>query len=229
MSSNALTSAIRRAQALAHEIKAEGREATPKELATLEQAAELAERVWVSADIGKGHKERWVPVIADLELVWREIAKHVGDDEYVLPAQRFRDPGINRQRTDYSLSPASEQAIWRLVRKVVERAGIPAKVTPHTLRHAYCDHVARHAGLQVAQQAMGHANLATTELYLGQPTLDEIATAMRGVTLGAEQTFQVPEDSTASAVEAPTGIEPVYTALQAAAYPLRHGAGGDLA
>jgi hypothetical protein len=29
--------------------------------------------------------------------------------------------------------------------------------------------------------------------------------------------------------KAPTGIEPVYTALQAAAYPLRHGAGGDLA
>jgi hypothetical protein len=32
------------------------------------------------------------------------------------------------------------------------------------------------AGLQVAQQAMGHANLATTELYLSKPTLDEIAT-----------------------------------------------------
>jgi hypothetical protein len=76
---------------------------------------------------------------------------------------------------------------------------------------------------------MGHANLSTTELYLGRPTLDELAQAMRGVTLGAEQAFEVQEDSTASAVEAPTGIEPVYTALQAAAYPLRHGAGGDLA
>ena len=185
--------------------------------------------VWVSSDIGKGSKERWVPVIANLELVWTEIAKHVADDEYVLPAQRFRDPGVNRQRTDYSLSPASEQAIWRLVKKVVEPAGIPAKGTPHTLRHAYCDHVARHGGLQHAQAAMGHANLSTTELYLGTPTLDELVQAMRGVTLGAEQTFKVQEDSTASAVEAPTGIEPVYTALQAAAYPLRHGAGGDLA
>jgi site-specific recombinase XerD len=62
---------------------------------------------------------------------------------------------------------------------------------PHTLRHAYCDHVARHAGLQVAQQTMGHANLATTELYLSQPTLDEISHAMRHVTLGTgEHTFQ---------------------------------------
>jgi site-specific recombinase XerD len=55
------------------------------------------------------------------------------------------------------------------------RAGIAASVTRHSLRHAFCDHVARQAGLQVAQQAMGHANLATTELYLGTPTRDEIA------------------------------------------------------
>jgi hypothetical protein len=44
--------------------------------------------VWVSSDIGKGQKERWIPVIADLEPVWAEIAKHVGDDEYVIPKQR---------------------------------------------------------------------------------------------------------------------------------------------
>jgi integrase/recombinase XerD len=174
--------------------------------------------VWVSSDIGKGQKERWVPVIADLELVWREIAEHVADDEYVVPAQRFRDPGLNRARHDYRLSPASFQAIWRLVKAVTERAGLPAaEVGPHTLRHAYCDHVARHAGLQVAQAAMGHATLSTTELYLSSPTLDEVAQAMRHVTLGTEQTFQVPGNGAAQPEEAPTGIEPVYTALQAAA------------
>jgi integrase/recombinase XerD len=173
--------------------------------------------VWVDASIGKGSKERWIPVISDFEPVWREIAENVADDEYVIPAQRFRDPGINRQRADYSLSPASYQAIWRLVKQVASRAGIPADIGPHSLRHAYCDHVARHAGLQVAQQAMGHANLSTTELYLGTPTLDEIAHAMRNVTLGAEQTFQEAENQPSKPVEAPTGIEPVYTALQAAA------------
>jgi integrase/recombinase XerD len=174
--------------------------------------------VWVSSDIGKGQKERWVPVIADLELVWREIAENVADDEYVVPAQRFRDPGLNRTRHDYRLSPASFQAIWRLVKSVTGRAGLPvAEIGPHTLRHAYCDHVARHAGLQVAQAAMGHATLSTTELYLSTPTLDEVAQAMRHVTLGTEQTFQVSGDGAAKPEEAPTGIEPVYTALQAAA------------
>jgi site-specific recombinase XerD len=176
--------------------------------------------VWVSADIGKGNKERWIPVIADLELVWTQISTKIADDEYVLPAQRFRDPGVNRERRDYALSPSSEQAVWRLIKQVSARV-VSANVTPHTLRHAYCDHVARHAGLQVAQQAMGHANLATTELYLGQPTLDEIAQAMRGVTLGIEavpeHVFQGPDNRAAKPEKAPTGIEPVYTALQAAA------------
>jgi site-specific recombinase XerD len=99
--------------------------------------------------------------------VWTEITKHVGDDDYVIPAERFRDSGLNRTRRDNSLSPASDQAIWRLVKAVADRAGLPVdEIGPHTLRDAYCDHVARHAGLQVAQQAMGHANLSTTELYL---------------------------------------------------------------
>jgi integrase/recombinase XerD len=176
--------------------------------------------VWVSADIGKGQQERWIPVIEDLEPIWREISANVADDEYVLPAQRFRDPGRNRERRDYALSPASYQAIWRLVKTVTGRAGIAGNVTPHTLRHAFCDHVARHAGLQVAQQAMGHANLSTTELYLSKPTLDEIAGAMSGVTLGTKQTertFQGRDFEPANPVEAPTGIEPVSTALQAAA------------
>ena len=163
-----------------------------------------------------------MPVIADLEPVCTEIASSTADDDYVIPAQRFRDPGINKQRRDYTRFPASEQAVWRLVKKVVERAGIAANVGPaHTLRHAYCDHVARHAGLQNAQAAMGHANLATTELYLSKPTLDEIAQAIRGVTRGTapapEHLFQGRDDQTAKPEEAPTGIEPVYTALQAAA------------
>jgi hypothetical protein len=54
----------------------------------------------------------------------------------------------------------------------------------------------------------------------GTPTLDEIALAMPGVTLGTdpepERLFQV-RDIQAAKPEAPTGIEPVYTALQAAA------------
>ena len=68
---------------------------------------------------------------------------------------------------------------------------------------------------------MGHASLATTEIYLSTPTLDELASAMRHVTLGTntrpERLFQVEANRAAKPEEAPTGFEPVYTALQAAA------------
>ena len=97
------------------------------------------------------------------------------------------------------------------------RAGIPADIATHTLRHAYCDHVARHAGLQNAQAAMGHAHLSTTELYLSKPTLDELAASMRNVRLKSERAFQVVPETATNPDKAPTGIEPVYTALQAAA------------
>jgi hypothetical protein len=120
--------------------------------------------------------------------------------------------------------PASFQAIWRLVKKVAERAGLPVdEIGPHTLRHAFCDHVARHAGLQVAQAAMGHTNLSTTEIYLSAPSLDELATQMRAVTLTSTRTdfaggastatgkhkLVLKPESAARPLKAPTGIEPV--------------------
>jgi site-specific recombinase XerD len=40
------------------------------------------------------------------------------------------------------------QAIWRLVKTVADCAGIPAEIGAHTLRRAYCDRLAKHAGLR---------------------------------------------------------------------------------
>jgi integrase len=170
--------------------------------------------------IGKGSKERWLPVLPELIPVVAEIRSDVAHDEYVLPAQRFRDPGVNRDRQDYRHRRSSAQALWRLVARVGERAGVPWRVTPHTMRHAFADNVARLSGdVRVAQHLMGHATLGTTEAYLSHPTLDQLASATKGVKLGvpAERTFQGAWIRPANPVEAPTGIEPVSTALQAAA------------
>ena len=87
--------------------------------------------------------------------------------------------------------PMSPKALWELVGRVGERAGVGAHMRPHLLRHAYADHVARQAGVRTAQFLLGHANLATTELYLGKPTLDELTTAVSGFAFGVviEQPF----------------------------------------
>jgi integrase len=179
----------------------------------------FAREGWVRI-VGKGAKERWVPILAELIPVVAEIRSDVANDEYLLPAQRFRDPGVNRERRDYRRRRSSEQALGRLVARVGERAGVPWRVKPHTMRHAFADQIARLTGdVRVAQYLLGHATLGTTETYLGAPTLDQLVGAVENVRFGIaiEQTFQGAGIEPANSVEAPTGFEPVYTALQAAA------------
>jgi integrase len=182
--------------------------------------------VHVSADIAKGGRERWVPVLPELEPVVGEILASVDATawdpaarswigEYVVPAERWRDPGRNTERMDLKLKPASRQVLRTVVMELGHRAGIHAHLTPHSMRHAFGDHVTRHAGIKNAQALLGHADVGTTQMYTGAPTLDELAAAIAGYRFGVQRTSvrndpQIPR-------EAPTGIEPVYTALQAAA------------
>jgi site-specific recombinase XerD len=49
------------------------------------------------------------------------------------------------------------------------------------MRHAFGDHVARYAGIQNAQALLGHADVGTTQMYTGAPTLDELAQGDRGL------------------------------------------------
>jgi len=175
--------------------------------------------VHVSADIAKGGTERWVPLIGELVPIVAEIRFNVHDDEYVLPAQRWRDPPFNRQQADLRYRRSSSQALRKLVMEISARAGVREHITPHSLRHAYAEHIARHVGIRNAQHLLGHAGIATTEIYVGKPTLDDLAHAVEGFAFGADDRTDVlggPE-APSQPSKATTGIEPVYTALQAAA------------
>jgi integrase len=70
------------------------------------------------------------------------------------------------------------ESLYRCVKTIGKRAGIAGKVTPHTLRHAFGDHVTRYAGLKTAQFVLGHESVSTTERYTGEPTLDEVGEAL---------------------------------------------------
>jgi integrase len=170
--------------------------------------------VWVSADIGKGGKERHIPVIADLEPIVQDIRENVGPDDYILPAQRWRDPGINREKEDKHKHPSSPQAIYRLVKRVGEAAGISGDIHPHSLRHGFTDHISRYAGVRNAQFLLGHATIGTTEGYLSKPTLDEIRVSIAGLSyeaMGGDTRTDVPgqQKRPSRLHEATTGIEPV--------------------
>ena len=87
--------------------------------------------VWFSGDIAKGKRERWVPVLPELEPVAEEIRATVDSDHYVIRAcdnsgGAFRAPGC----------PIADTSLRRIVSAVAVRAGITRRVYPHLLRHA---------------------------------------------------------------------------------------------
>lgn len=139
--------------------------------------------VWISKDIGKGHRERWVPVLPDLEPIIREIRLQVGPDEFVLPGRRYIDPPLNTVFAESPDTMLSHAALYKQVVRLGGRAGIAGNVTPHTLRHAFGDHIGRGCGERVAQALMGHVKIDTTvSTYMDHPTLDELAVAVQGFT-----------------------------------------------
>ena len=60
----------------------------------------------------------------------------------------------------------SRMMIWRLVKKYAARIGASAHVSPHTLRHSFATHMlAGGAEIRALQEILGHASIATTQIY----------------------------------------------------------------
>ncbi|QEO09906.1 site-specific tyrosine recombinase XerD [Protaetiibacter larvae] len=63
-------------------------------------------------------------------------------------------------------APLSRQNAWLIIRAAAERAGIGVEVSPHSLRHSFATHLlAGGADVRVVQELLGHASVATTQLY----------------------------------------------------------------
>lgn len=113
----------------------------------------------VARVLGKGSKERIVPVAAKaLEIVrlYLETARAAvaGDDG---PAELL----LSR-----SGKPIGREDVYRIVRKYVHRAALRGKVSPHTLRHCFATQLlSRGADLRSVQEMLGHADVATTQIY----------------------------------------------------------------
>ena len=110
---------------------------------------------------GKGDKERMVPLGQPSVSALRDWFA-LGRGELL---GRRRDPG--RVFLNARGGPLTRVGFWKILRRRAGTAGIdPTAVHPHLLRHSYATHLLRRgAPLRVVQELLGHANLATTEIY----------------------------------------------------------------
>ncbi len=109
---------------------------------------------------GKGSKERVVP-IADASARW--VARYLKDVRAKLrgaASSRWLFPGSKGR-------PVTRQTVFLSLKAAARRAGLPpAAVSPHVLRHAFATHlVDGDADLRAVQMMLGHADIATTEIY----------------------------------------------------------------
>jgi len=92
---------------------------------------------------------------------------------------------IGRDPAGYLLYPRSDESrpmdpasVHRWLKRCLERAGLPAAIKTHELRHSAADNLWRETGnLLLAQQLLRHADVRTTQLYL-HPTRDDLAAAL---------------------------------------------------
>lgn len=108
---------------------------------------------------GKGRKERLVPVGS--EAVHRLEAYLAEGRPKLAKSQRV---AVRNVFLNHLGGPLSRKGIWKRFRAAADGVGVQAKV--HTLRHSFATHLLRGgADLRAVQELLGHADIATTQIY----------------------------------------------------------------
>jgi integrase/recombinase XerD len=108
--------------------------------------------------LGKGHKERLVPMVPQAV---DKLKRYLNEGRPKLLKGKDSLFVFVNQRG----GPLTRQGFWKILQRYAQLAGL-GRLSPHTLRHSFATHLlARGANLRVLQLLLGHADLATTQIY----------------------------------------------------------------
>jgi integrase/recombinase XerD len=111
--------------------------------------------------LGKGNKERYVPIHQDaqefIDMYRKEIRSHMQ------PKKGFEDTLFLNRRG----KALTRQMIFMILKDLAIKIGLKKKISPHTLRHSFATHLLQNgADLRAIQQMLGHESITTTEVYV---------------------------------------------------------------
>lgn len=123
--------------------------------------SDLHEELKLLKVLGKGSKERLIP-ISDVAISWIKSYQEKVRDPLLLKSGKYTDTIFLNNRG----GALTRQAVWQIIKRYCQMAGIKKNVTPHTLRHTFATHLLENgADLRVVQEILGHSDISTTQIY----------------------------------------------------------------
>jgi integrase/recombinase XerD len=126
--------------------------------------------------VGRGHRERNLPLDAATLASIRTYLDR-GRPHLTRNAQNETALVVNQRG-----QRLTRQGFWLIMKGLVRDAGLPAIMTPHMLRHSFATHqIGEGLGLEELRQLLGHASIATTQVYtqvVGQPPEERAVTSV---------------------------------------------------
>lgn len=109
---------------------------------------------------GKGSKERVIPMYPEAV---KKLQSYIETGRSRLLSS---NPGEKALFVNQKGGRLTRQGLWQILKNYVAAAKLNVRVTPHTLRHSFATHMlSGGADLRSLQELLGHANIATTQVY----------------------------------------------------------------
>ncbi len=110
--------------------------------------------------IGKGNKERLVPIGRDALKYLRLYLEHI---RVHLTVQKGAEPFVFLNRRGGKISRIT---VFTTIKQLAEQIGMKKSISPHTFRHSFATHLIEGgADLRAVQEMLGHESITTTEIY----------------------------------------------------------------